>query len=44
MADENVYNYINRNYLNKLNTANMSSFDASEFKSHEEQKIKDILY
>lgn len=40
---EDVYNYISRNYLDKLNTANMSSFDASEFKSHEEQKIKDIL-
>ena len=40
---EDVYNYISRNYLDKLNTANMSNFDASEFKSHEEQKIKDIL-
>lgn len=40
---ENVYNYISRNYLDKLNTAGMTSFDASEYKSHEEEKIKDIL-
>lgn len=40
---EDVYNYISRNYLEKLNTANMSSFDAAEYKSHEEEKIRDIL-
>ena len=40
---KDVYNYISRNYLEKLDTTGMSSFDAQEFKSHETQKIKDIL-
>ncbi len=40
---DDVYNYISRNYLEKLNTDGMSSFDASEYKTHETEKIQEIL-
>lgn len=40
---EDMYNYISRNYLDKLNTTGMGNFDAEEYKTHETQKIQELL-
>lgn len=40
---DDVYRYITRNHLNKLNTEGMSAFNAAEYKATEIQRIKDLL-
>ena len=40
---ESVYNYISRNYLEKLDTTGMSSFNAQEYIDTETERIQELL-
>lgn len=40
---EDVYNYISRNYLEKLDVTGMNSFNAQEYKNAETERIQNLL-
>ena len=40
---QDVYNYVSRNYLSKIDTAGIHGFEAQEFRTVEINKVKDLL-